>query len=61
MPSISADPEEEESKVGTPEHATLALLEFERPVVAVPGCKGKRYAVSLILCEKYLEMLEIVF
>jgi len=39
VPSISADPEEEESKVGTPNHATLALLEFERPVVAVPGCK----------------------
>ena len=39
---ISADKEEEEAKAGTPEQASLALLEFERPVVAVPDCKGTK-------------------
>ena len=39
--SISEDREEEAAKAGTPDQASLALLQFERPVVAVPGCKGK--------------------
>ena len=36
---ISSDMEEEEAKQG-PDKAAFGLLEFERPVVIVPGCKG---------------------
>ena len=37
--SISGDKEEEEAKKGA-DKATFGLLEFERPVVIVPSCKG---------------------
>ena len=36
---ISSDIEEEDAKEG-PDKAAFGLLEFERPVVIVPGCKG---------------------
>ena len=50
VPCISADPDEEEAKKGA-DKACFALLEFERPIVVVPGCKGEckivaRYEVS---------------
>ena len=40
VPCISCDTEEEDSKKGA-DKAAYGLLEFERPVVIVPGCKGK--------------------
>ena len=39
VPNISCDKEEENAKKGA-DKATYGLLEFERPVVIVPGCKG---------------------
>ena len=44
---ISDDKEEEQAKAGTPDQASFALLEFERPVVAVPGCKGACLLVTV--------------
>ena len=40
VPCISGDIEEEAAKCGA-DKAVFCLLEFERPVVIVPGCKGK--------------------
>ena len=45
VPCISSDKEEEEAKKGA-DKAAFGLLEFERPVVIVPGCKSK-YVESL--------------
>lgn len=39
VPCISAAPEEEAKKSGF-EKASFGLLEFERPVIIVPNCKG---------------------
>ena len=39
VPNISCDKEEENAKKGA-DKATYGLLEFERPVVIIPGCKG---------------------
>ena len=40
VPCISSDKEEEENKKGA-DRAAFGLLELERPVVIVPGCKSK--------------------
>ena len=40
VPCISGDAEEERQKKGA-DKAAFGLLEFERPIVIVPGCKGK--------------------
>ena len=45
VPCISCDTEEEDSKTGA-DKAAYGLLEFERPVVIVPGCKSK-YSVKI--------------
>ena len=45
VPCISSDKEEEENKKGA-DRAAFGLLEFERPVVIVPGCKSK-YSVKI--------------
>ena len=47
VPCISCDTEEEDAKKGA-DKAAYGLLEFERPVVIVPGCKGKYLIFNLV-------------